>query len=73
MNWDDLKFFLAVAKSRSIRGAADRLKVSHSTVSRRIDALEDGLGVRLFDRLPSGYVATITGEELLKVGGSHDR
>ncbi len=69
MNWDDLKFFLAVAKSRSIRGAADRLKVSHSTVSRRIDALEDGLGVRLFDRLPSGYVATITGEELLKVGG----
>ncbi len=67
MNWDDLKIFLAVAEAPSMRVAAKRLKVSHTTVSRRIESLEEDLGVKLFDRLPSGYQLTASGEELLPV------
>ncbi|MEM8914787.1 MAG: LysR family transcriptional regulator, partial [Pseudomonadota bacterium] len=40
MNWDDVKVFLAIARSGSVRGAANALSVSHSTVLRRLDALE---------------------------------
>lgn len=65
MNWDDLKIFLAVAEAPSMRFAAKSLKVSHSTVSRRIESLERHLGARLFDRLPDGYKLTPTGEELM--------
>lgn len=64
-NWDDFRFFLAVARNGSIRGAALALSVNHSTVSRRIDAFEKVLGVRLFERLPSGYLITQAGEEML--------
>jgi len=67
MNWDDLRMFLAVAKSPSMRVAAKSLKVSHSTVSRRIESLENELGVRLFDRMSDGYKLTQSGEELLPV------
>ncbi len=67
MNWDDVKHFLAVAEAPSMRVAAKNLAVSHSTVSRRIDALEAELGVRLFDRMPDGYKMTEAGEELLPV------
>ncbi|MFT4584414.1 MAG: DNA-binding transcriptional LysR family regulator [Gammaproteobacteria bacterium] len=63
-DWDDLRFFLAVARRGSIRGAAALLAVNHSTVSRRIDALEKKLGTRLFERLPSGYFITHSGEEM---------
>jgi DNA-binding transcriptional LysR family regulator len=45
------------------------LKVNHSTVFRRIAQLEDGLGVRLFDRLPDGYAPTSAGEALIALGG----
>jgi len=67
MNWDDLKIFLAVAEAPSMRVAAKTLKVSHSTVSRRIEALESTLGIRLFDRRPDGYKLTESGTELLPV------
>lgn len=67
MNWDDLKIFLAVAESPSMRLAAKKLRVSHSTVSRRIDALEASLKVRLFSRTTEGYALTLAGEELLPV------
>ncbi|NIZ63226.1 LysR family transcriptional regulator [Sedimentitalea sp. CY04] len=63
-DWDDLRFFLAVARKGSIRGAAGLLGVNHSTVSRRIDAFEKKLGTRLFERLPSGYLITQAGEEM---------
>ncbi len=66
MNWDDLKIFLAVAREGSARAAAHRLGVHHSTVTRRIEALESSQNVRLFDRLPSGYALAIAGEELLQ-------
>lgn len=63
-NWDDLRFFLAVAKAGSLSGAARTLGVNHSTVFRRIGGFEERLGVRLFDRLPSGYLLTAAGEQL---------
>lgn len=65
-DWDDLRFFLAVARKGSIRGAAAQLGVNHSTVSRRIDAYENKLGTRLFERLPAGYFITSAGEEMFR-------
>lgn len=67
MNWDDMKLFLALIRSGTVRTAAKSLGVSHSTVARRIDALESKLEVRLFDRPPSGYVLTAAGEDMLAV------
>lgn len=62
--WDDLRVFLAVARSGSLSGAAKALGVNHSTVFRRINTFEDGLGVRLFERLATGYALTVAGEEM---------
>jgi DNA-binding transcriptional LysR family regulator len=64
MHWDDLRIFLAVARAGSISGAATRLGVQHSTVSRRLRALEERLGTRLTERKTSGYELTDAGEEL---------
>lgn len=63
-DWDDLRHFLAVVERGSISGAAALLHVNHSTVLRRIAALEDGLGQRLFDRLSAGYTLTAQGHAL---------
>jgi len=54
-NWDDIRFFLAVARAGSLSGAAKVLEVNHSTVSRRIATLEKNHGVRLFNRVRDGY------------------
>ena len=51
MDWDDLRYFLAIARAGSLSGAARTLGVNHSTVFRRLHAFEARLGVRLFDRL----------------------
>jgi len=67
MNWEDVKIFLEVSDAPSLRAAAKKLKVSHSKVSRRIDSLEADLGVKLFDRIPSGHKLTVAGQELLPV------
>lgn len=64
LDWDDLRHFLAIVERGSIAGAAARLKVNHSTVLRRIGALEDQLQQRLFDRLPAGYTLTERGRAL---------
>lgn len=64
-DWDDIRLFLELAREGSLSAAARRLKVDHSTVARRIAALERGLGLRLFDRLARGYVLTEEGETLL--------
>jgi DNA-binding transcriptional LysR family regulator len=58
MNAEDLRFFLAVRQAGSIKGAARKLKVDHSTVSRRLSALEEALGSRLFERTPEGLLET---------------
>ncbi len=62
--WDDLRVFLEIARTGSLAGAARALGVNHSTVFRRINAFEAKLGVRLFERLPTGYALTVAGEEM---------
>jgi DNA-binding transcriptional LysR family regulator len=64
-DWDNLRYVLAVANAGSLAGAARLLGVNHTTVLRRLGAFEDELGVRLFERLPTGYVLTAAGEELI--------
>jgi DNA-binding transcriptional LysR family regulator len=64
MEWDDFKYFLAVARSGSLTGAARALKTSAATVGRRIQTLEERLGARLFDRKQTGYALTESGEAI---------
>ncbi len=70
INWDDIKMFLALVRSGSVRSAATQLDVSHSTVARRVEAMEQRLSVRLFERLPDGYSVTAAGEDMLNVAES---
>lgn len=58
LSWDDIRIFLACAKETSFRQAAEKLNISSSTVVRRIDHLEEALGMRLFNRLPEGAELT---------------
>jgi DNA-binding transcriptional LysR family regulator len=62
--WDDLRYFLEVARAQSLLDAAAKLGVSHSTVSRRITALEADLSAELFEKKPSGYELSETGKYL---------
>ncbi len=62
LNWDDLRFLLAVARSGSMSGAARELDVNHATVIRRIRSLEDQLGTVLFERHGHSYVITPAGQ-----------
>jgi DNA-binding transcriptional LysR family regulator len=64
LSWDDLQYFLAVCRKGTVGAASKWLGVNHSTVLRRLASLEQALGVRLFDRLQSGYVLTAHGHEL---------
>ncbi|MDE2290005.1 MAG: LysR family transcriptional regulator [Burkholderiales bacterium] len=64
-DWNDLRYFLAVARSGGLSPAAGELAVSPATVSRRIDALEQALGLTLFLRRQTGYLLTDEGERLL--------
>jgi DNA-binding transcriptional LysR family regulator len=64
-DWNDLRSFLAIAREGSLLGAARTLGVNHSTVFRRLNALEADLGVRLFDRSARGYGLTVAGEHML--------
>jgi DNA-binding transcriptional LysR family regulator len=74
LDWNDLRFVLAVVEEGSLARAARALGVNHTTVLRRIGVFEHQLGVRLFDRLPSGYAVTSAGEQLAEVArGMRDR
>lgn len=64
MHWDDLRIFLAIARAGTISGAARRLAIQHSTVSRRLRTLEERLGTSLIERRGSGLELTEAGEEL---------
>ena len=70
--WDDLRYVLAVAEAGSLAAAARTLGVSHTTVLRRVGGFEAGLGLRLFERLPTGYALTAGGEELVAAARSID-
>lgn len=66
-NWDDLRYLLAVARHGSLSAAARVLGVNHSTVLRRVTALEQAMGAQLFDKLPGGYILTAAGDEMTRV------
>lgn len=65
MDWDDVRSFLAIARARSLSGAARDLGVTQSTMSRRLEALEARAGARLLQRTPRGYDLTPLGEAVL--------
>jgi len=71
--WDDIRFFLALVRYGSIRGAAAALNVNHTTVSRRLRGLERRLGSRLVQRTPDGYAMTGEGEVIFASGEAMER
>ncbi len=66
MDWDDYRIFLEIFKAGGLKKAARRLGLHHSSCARRLNKLEGQLGVRLFDRLPGGYLPTSAGQELAR-------
>ncbi|GGF08913.1 LysR family transcriptional regulator [Aliidongia dinghuensis] len=64
-DWNDIRLFLAVAQAGSLSAAARQERVGIATVGRRVHALEEALGVRLFDRLPEGYALTAEGRDFV--------
>ncbi len=71
-NWDEIRTAYQVARSGTVSGAADVLGVHHATVIRHVDALEQRLGVKLFQRHARGYTATEAGQDLLQVAQATD-
>src|ERR1700690_2819356 len=69
IDWDDVRYFLAVARGGSVRAAAERLGVNHTTVLRGVAQLEERLGVHMFEKLRSGYRLTAAGGEDLGFPG----
>src|SRR5246500_1678382 len=67
IDWDDIRYFLAVARGGSVRAAAERVGVNHATVLRRVAQLEERLGAHMFEKLPTGYRLTAAGEEVLEL------
>lgn len=67
-DWENLRYFMAVARNGTVSGAAKELSVSHSTVLRRIEQFEKILDSKLFKRLQRGYVLTAAGEKLYNDG-----
>ena len=65
MDWDNVRVFLAVARGGQFVAAAKRLKLDHATVSRRIAALEETVGAKLFDRRTTGAKLTGAGERFI--------
>lgn len=71
-NWDEIRTAYQVARNGTVSGAAEALGVHHATVIRHIDALEQRLGVKLFQRHARGYTATEAGQDLLQVAQATD-
>lgn len=65
-DWNDLSYFLELARQGRLMPAAKRLRVDHTTISRRISELEKALDCKLFTRTPSGFVLTDAGRQLLE-------
>jgi DNA-binding transcriptional LysR family regulator len=63
--WDNVRVFLAIARQRSLSGAARVLRVDHATIGRRLTAFEEELGAKLFDRTPAGFAITVAGQTIL--------
>ncbi len=65
LNWDEFRIVRAIAEAQSLSGAAERLGLNHSTLFRRLAAMEARLGIRLFERERSGYRPTAAGEDMV--------
>lgn len=65
VDWDHLRFFLVLARAKTLTNAARLMEVEHSTVARRIQALENTLGTQLFKREAKGYELTAEGLALV--------
>ncbi len=65
MNWDDLRIFLAIAHHGSLTAAGRALRLTQSTMGRRLEALEERMGARLLQRTPGGFRLTDLGEAVL--------
>ncbi len=65
LDWNDLRYFLSVADQGSTLAAGRVLRVSQTTVARRIAALEEAIGLPLFEKRQAGYALTPAGEDLL--------
>lgn len=73
LDWNDLRYFLAVAREGSTLAAAKRLRTSQTTVARRVAALEAALGIPLFERRQAGYVLTPGGDSLVAEAAEVER
>ena len=69
LDWDNLRYFLAVARAGKLTAAARRLGQDHTTVGRRIASLESAFHSKLFERRPDGYRLTEAGQRLLQKCG----
>jgi DNA-binding transcriptional LysR family regulator len=67
MNWDDLKYFLALLRAGTLSAAARTLTTEHTTIARRIASLEEQLSVRLFERSARGFTLTPEGEAMVEL------
>lgn len=67
LDWESLRYFLAAARQKSLSGAARSLGVEHTTVGRRLSALEEAIGAPLVERGPSGLVLTALGRRVHRV------
>jgi DNA-binding transcriptional LysR family regulator len=73
VNWDNIRYLLALASAESLSGAARQLGVSHVTVARRIEDLETELGASLFTKTPTGYRPTALAKRLLEPAAEAER
>jgi len=72
VDWSDLRFVLATAKAGTLSGAARELGVTHTTVARRLKALDERLGARVFDQRSDGFVLTAEGEAIFALAVRFD-
>jgi DNA-binding transcriptional LysR family regulator len=70
LSWDEFRLVKSIAEARSLVGAAELLGVNHSTVFRRLAAVESAVGARLFDRSRAGYEPTAAGEEMIALAST---
>ena len=73
LNWDDLRYVLAIHRCGTLTQAAVALKINPTTAGRRLAALEEALGTRLFDRTPDGFSVTAAGRRLLPAAERMER
>ena len=70
LSWDEFRLVKSIAEARSLVGAAELLGLNHSTVFRRLAAVEATVGARLFERSRAGYKPTVAGEEMITLASA---